>query len=109
MMILKNKPAISTTIRKSARGQDCMFQIPNICNHNPETTVLCHLPNRSYGMSQKGHDFIAAYGCSSCHDEIDRRTRYMTMEHRKAFMYDALVEALNVFYEQGFLSIKGAK
>ena len=76
---------------------------------DPETTVLCHLPNRSHGSGLKGHDFIAAYGCSACHDEIDRRTRYMTVEQRKAFMYDALVEALNTFYEEGFLSIKGNK
>jgi hypothetical protein len=34
---------ISAKLRASAKGELCTFAIPGICNHNPETTVLCHI------------------------------------------------------------------
>ncbi|QUI37537.2 DUF1364 domain-containing protein [Pectobacterium versatile] len=52
------------------------MQISGICNGNPETTVLCHLPSPTHGMGYKGDDFWAVYGCSSCHDVIDGRVSY---------------------------------
>lgn len=61
-------------LRKSAKGEDCTLQIHPYCNGNPETTVLCHLPSGS-GMGQKSPDWFAVYGCSSCHDIIDGRTK----------------------------------
>jgi len=62
-------------LTKSAKNQMCTFQVPNVCNHNNETTVLCHLPDDTGTghMSGKSSDFIAAFGCSSCHDFIDGR------------------------------------
>lgn len=59
-------------LRDSARGEDCTLQIHPYCNGNPETVVLCHLPSGS-GMGQKSPDWFAVYGCSSCHDIIDKR------------------------------------
>lgn len=46
-----------------------MFQVPGVCNHNPETTVLVHSDRLKHGngWGTKGHDFHAAAGCSSCH------------------------------------------
>ena len=61
-------------LRKSARGETCTFQIPGVCNHDPETVVLCHAPHPDKGMGKKGPDSWAAYGCSACHDEMDGRT-----------------------------------
>jgi len=60
-------------LRKSARGETCTFQIPGVCNHNPETVVLCHAPHPDKGMGKKGPDSWAAYGCSACHDAMDNR------------------------------------
>ncbi|ACT07072.1 protein of unknown function DUF1364 [Dickeya chrysanthemi Ech1591] len=62
-------------LHESAYGQVCTLQIPGICNGNPETTVLCHLPP-THGMGYKGDDFRAVYSCSFCHDVIDRRVPY---------------------------------
>ena len=59
--------------RNSARGEDCTFNIVGVCNSNPETTVLCHLPDETKGMGMKADDISAAYGCSSCHDVVDQR------------------------------------
>ena len=58
-----------TKITKSARGEDCSLRIPGVCNFNPETTVFCHI---GHGPARRNFDF-GVYGCSSCHDVIDRR------------------------------------
>ena len=63
---------VSTKLRNSARGQDCRFQIPGVCNHNPETVVLCHAPSEFKGLAQKGHDYHASFGCYACHDALDQ-------------------------------------
>lgn len=60
-------------IRESARGEECTLNIAGICNHNTETTVLCHLPDESHGIAKKSDDVSSAYGCSACHDLIDGR------------------------------------
>lgn len=73
---LKSKGPVMTPIRKAARGQDCTLRIPGVCNWNPETTVLCHSPylESGRGMGLKAPDEEACFGCSSCHDMLDRRT-----------------------------------
>ena len=74
---MQKSPAFrSKALRDSARGQCCALQIPGICNGNPETTVLCHLPSITHGMGYKSDDFWAVFGCSSCHDVIDGRIPY---------------------------------
>ena len=61
---------------ESAKDQMCTFQIPGVCNGDPDTSVLCHLPDGSGTghMAGKGDDYLCgAIGCSSCHDVIDGR------------------------------------
>lgn len=68
------KRSVTSKIRQSARMQECTLRFP-VCNHNPETTVLCH-SNRlidGKGMGLKAPDTEAAYGCSRCHDLLDGR------------------------------------
>lgn len=63
---------VSTKLRNSARGQQCQFRVPGVCNNNPETTVLCHAPSEVKGMSNKGDDHFAAFGCFECHTALDQ-------------------------------------
>ncbi|WP_189400911.1 MULTISPECIES: nuclease domain-containing protein [unclassified Mesorhizobium] len=63
---------ISQKLRDSAKGQACTFAIPGICNHDPATTVLCHIRDESKGLSNKANDYSAAFGCHACHDAIDQ-------------------------------------
>ena len=63
-----------TKYTKSARGQECTIRIPNVCNFNPETTVLAHL--NGGGMGAKHVDIHGAYACSSCHDVVDGRVNH---------------------------------
>ncbi len=63
---------ISQKLRDSARGQQCTFCIPGICDSGPETVVLCHAPSDSKGMGNKAHDYHAAFGCYTCHEALDQ-------------------------------------
>jgi hypothetical protein len=74
--VRKSSAFRSKALRDSARGQCCTLQIPGICNGNPETTVLCHLPSNTHGIGYKSDDYWAVFGCSSCHDAIDGRIPY---------------------------------
>ena len=58
--------------QRSARGQDCVLNIPGVCNRNPETTVLAHVGS---GSAKRRDDALAVYACSDCHDAIDRRSK----------------------------------
>jgi hypothetical protein len=67
-----------TRERKAAKGKPCMVRLPNICNGNPETTVLAHYRLAGYcGTALKPPDSMAAWACSDCHDAIDGRIRTM--------------------------------
>lgn len=62
-------------LRNAAKGRPCMVRLPDICNHNPETTVLAHIRMAGLsGMGIKADDLLGAWACSSCHDSIDRRS-----------------------------------
>lgn len=59
-------------LREAARNQACLVRLPEICNHDRETTVLAHfrMPGMS-GMSYKSPDWLGAFACSACHAYID--------------------------------------
>jgi hypothetical protein len=64
---------VSKRLRDSARGQDCTLRFL-ACNGDPATTVLCHLPSLIglKGMAMKTPDYWAVFGCSYCHERLDR-------------------------------------
>lgn len=63
----------SQKLRDAARDQDCAVRLPGICNFDPATTVLAHIPCGQKGMGMKGFDTVAVFACSACHDVIDGR------------------------------------
>lgn len=68
-------------LRKLAKGKPCMVRLPSVCNGNPDTTVLAHYRLAgTCGIGTKPHDHQAAWACSACHDECDRRTRILETE-----------------------------
>jgi hypothetical protein len=89
-----------TKLRDLARGQSCMVRIPGVCNWNTETTVLAHIrrPGNA-GVALKPSDLCGVWACSSCHDEIDRRTQAVPSEQIPAYLLDALVRQLD-WYER---------
>jgi len=104
---MKSKPIRSQKLRDSARGEECTFQIPGVCNGNPETTVLCHLPDESHGMGRKSDDFCSAYGCSACHDFLDGRNRPkgILLANVEAFTLRAMVRTWRRMIEKGLIKI----
>lgn len=95
----------SEKLRATADGQECTVRMPGICNHNPETTVLTHLPCGQKGMGMKGFDTVAVYACCACHDVIDGRAAgeidWQDVLRAIAETHEALIRA-------GILTVKGA-
>src|SRR4051812_49420808 len=62
-------------ITESARNEMCQIRLACICNYDRATTVWCHAAGSAAGkgIGMKAHDLLGAYGCSSCHDVVDRR------------------------------------
>lgn len=59
-------------LTKLARGMVCQVRLPNICNHNPETTILAHYRLAGIsGFGIKPPSLIGAWCCSSCHSYVD--------------------------------------
>lgn len=96
---------VSNKLRTSARGQSCTFQIPGVCNHDPETTVLCHIRDEQAGKSTKADDFSAAFGCSNCHAAID--THWLSKEDELFYQLRGLQRTLRNWIERGLIVIPG--
>lgn len=93
-------------ITKSAKDEDCQIRIPGVCNFNPETTVFCHLSGG--GMGAKSSDIHGAYGCSSCHDEVDGRTNKIKTygsECVELWFYEAIIRTQLILIEKGLIKI----
>lgn len=101
----------SQKIREAARGQQCTLNIVGVCNYNPETTVLCHFPDESNGMGTKPGDLSAGFGCMACHDELDRRTRIVSLDSvdREFYMRRSQLRTLSKLVELGVVKVEGAK
>lgn len=97
----------SPAIRRAAEGQDCTLRIVGVCNYDPATTVLCHLGS---GTAKRNDDLSAAFGCSSCHDALDRRVMSAELEARRDwYARRAQAETINRLAEMGILTVKGMK
>lgn len=93
-------------ITNSARGQLCTVRIPQVCNGNPETTVLAHLSGVRFkhGMGKKCNDLHAAYSCSSCHDAIDGRVKtQFTKDELMLWHLQGVIETQIILIEKELL------
>ena len=90
-----------TKIQRFAKGQECTLQIPGVCSHDTEQTVLCHLGGG--GMGAKVYDELGVHGCAACHDFIDGRMRIKAGADVKLYIFRALRVTLNRAHEAGLL------
>ena len=95
---------MSAKLRASARGQDCTLRTI-VCNFDPETTILCHLPSEIKGVSNKSDDFHAVFGCSDCHDAIDQH-RFDPLAEL-FYCHRALRRTLRIWVEKGLIVVSG--
>lgn len=90
-------------LRKLAKGQECQVMIPDVCNGNPETTVLAHVYVKGMkGMGKKGPDLIGAWACYHCHMAIDGhlKTPY-NKETLQLFAYEGVIKTQVRLMEMG--------
>ena len=92
-----------TKIRKSARGEDCTLRL-EVCNGNPETTVLAHI-GHNRGMGIKCADYFAVYACSACHDVIDGRVKTDYFYDLELEKLRALEETQSILFNKGLLKL----
>lgn len=102
----------SAEIMRAANGMPCALRLPGICNHNPQTTVFCHLPGLGKSHASKVSDLHGSFGCSACHDAIDRHT-YHLHGLTDAMVLDAMLRGLCETQARmiglGVIKIKGGK
>lgn len=91
---------VSAKLRASAKGQQCTVR-SSFCNHDPETTVLAHLPSEVAGKATKSDDWHACFACSSCHDALDRHTLGY------GIMFFALQRTQKIWRDMGLIVIAG--
>jgi len=91
-------------LRKLARGRDCQIRLPGVCSGDTDTVVLCHMPGG--GMGGKRHDLFAAYGCSSCHDEVDRRTtKILDGTKVRLWFMDGVIRTQQILLTEGVIDV----
>ena len=93
-------------ITDSARHENCTIRLGQVCNHNPETTVFCHISGVRFGHGMGIKTKFGAYGCSSCHDAIDGRVKsgYSDVELKNAH-YQGVLETLAIMNERGLIKL----
>ena len=92
-------------LRKLAKDRPCMVRLPDICNHNPATTVLAHISMTGIsGMGFKANDVIGSWACSSCHDTIDRRANTdLDRDYVRLAHLEGMARTINELCKEGLL------
>jgi len=83
---------------------ECTIQIPDICQgYVPEGCEPVHANWGSWsgkGMGTKGHDFLWAAGCHSCHVEIDQGAS-LPRSSRVEYWRTAFIRTQIILWETG--------
>jgi len=105
---MKRSRPKTTKIRQSAKNEECLIELPAVCNYNSETVVWCH--ENSYaagkGMGLKARDELGAYGCSACHAVYDgqiKRPEGMSKGYVEKRFYDAMLKSAEKLKRKGLV------
>ena len=95
-----------SAITEFARGKPCTIRLPQICNHNAETSVWHHINSVRWGAGRghKAPDVCGAIGCSACGDVLDGRVK-TTLERDfiKLCALEGHMESLALLVKAGIL------
>lgn len=91
----------------AAKGQRCTLELAGVCNNDPSTVVFAHYPSPDKGMGIKSPDYWGCDACSSCHDELDRRTRYCEFDDNELaeYMLNALYVTMSRRFRAGIINV----
>jgi len=93
-------------ITQSARGKNCTIRLPNVCNHNNETTIFAHINGIRFGhgVGIKVNDMFGAYSCSDCHDAVDGRAKTMyTKDELHIAHLEGILETMIILHKEGLI------
>lgn len=92
-----------TNLRKEAAWRMCQVRIPGVCRAQEGDCVLAHLqyPAGVRGMGQKAPDLLAAWACTACHNEADRRTRHVDADFARMCMYEGVIRTQQALIAEG--------
>ncbi len=92
-------------LTKAARDRACQIRVPGYCCGNPETVVGCHV--RMIGISGfglKAPDVFIAWGCQSCHDVVDGRTKTeFSYDERRLLLLEGMLRTQNILWREGLI------
>ena len=94
------------SIRKWAKGKPCTVQIPGVCFHDSESSVMAHatiLPPTGAIGAKTDSDILATYiACHNCHDYMDgrRRSAGISKHDRLFFEYRAVVRTWRLIIKE---------
>lgn len=94
---------VSSKLRNSARGEQCTFRIPGVCQGGTETTVLAHIRDEAKGLGNKANDWSAAFACQSCHDAIDNHR--LSKADEFAYSLRAMQRTHAIWHAKGLLIV----
>lgn len=94
-------------ITKSARDEDCLVRLPDICTHDPATTIWSHARWGSAGKGKglKALDLCGAYCCTACDAAYDQMTgaKHLTREQIDADWMQGHLRSLVRLAEKGLI------
>lgn len=93
-------------LTEEARGRECQVRLMNVCNFNPETTVLSHLNMSGIsGRGIKAPDQLGCWSCSACHSAIDSNGASVGLERDfvKLAHLEAIVRTQYILIKEGKL------
>ena len=78
--LVSKKPIPKAAKKKtseSARGEHCWIRFDDICNGDRDTVVFAHYRDLGLGFGTGYKGLYGCPACSSCHDELDRRSQLL--------------------------------
>jgi len=94
-VIYRNKKLLD-----SARDRPCV-----LCGIGDGTTVAAHSNALEHGrgIGLKTPDFMVAYVCQRCHDQIDGRSGQLTKVEKRTMWMDAWVRTVPIWFNEGIV------
>ncbi len=83
-------------IMDAAKGEACTLNMVGVCSYDNETTVACHLPDGSGGSNRLTGPLSIAFGCHTCHQELDapEHDQQITKSDREFYMRRGMMRTM---------------
>lgn len=104
-MTQRRIPIRSKALRRAAAGQPCTLEFPGTCSHNPETTVLAHIHDETFGKGMKADDTSGVHACHSCHMAYDLHRTELTEAAVLWYVLRALQRTIRNLVERGIIVV----